>query len=70
MKLTQLERVKSELKRTRYELYKISRFILILKILFFINLLHFNRCLDCGHYFQKLGGLNHKFQDHTDVLLM
>jgi hypothetical protein len=34
MKLTQLERVKSELKRTRYELYKISGFILLLKIIF------------------------------------
>jgi succinate dehydrogenase hydrophobic anchor subunit len=57
MKLTQLERVKSELKQTRYELYKISGLILILKILFFIILLHFNHFLDYGHYFSKARGV-------------
>jgi hypothetical protein len=69
MKLTQLERVKSELKRTRYELYKISGFILLLKIIFYNYLYKLLKSREAGYKILRAQGLKSKFQDFSVMIL-
>jgi hypothetical protein len=69
IKLTQLERVKSESKRIRYELYKISGFILLLKIIFYNYLYKSLKSRDARYKILRAQGLKSKFQDFSVMIL-
>ena len=67
MKLTQLKWVKSELKRESYELYKVSRFIFVIKTQFPDYLYTPDQNMGCDFHFLRLQGVPYKFQDIFDI---
>jgi hypothetical protein len=69
-KLTQLEWFKSRLKRSSYDLSKISRFIFATKLISIFNSPFILSLLDGGHYFLRVQGLTREKQNLSVVIFM